>query len=246
MLLKLVLLIITTSVCCQAKANNELNFRIVAAESQLLQYNDDGVAKGPTAEITHALLKSLSKTTKIEFMPWPRAFDIASKRANTLVLSLIRTPEREKQFHWIGIVSELSRVFISLDSKPENLITNDNEVKNKVIAVARNSNSYHELVAKGFKDNLYLVTELETTFKLLLNGRVDLIYHDPHAIKRYIELNNLKLVNINFRPISSTNRRASYLALSVNSDEGLVKSLKTAMKQYQKTKEYLYFLMKKG
>jgi len=243
---KIFILTVVTVFCCQTKASNESNLRIVAAENQLLQYNDDGVAKGPTADITQALLEELSRTEKIEFMPWPRAFDIASKRANTLILSIIRTPEREKQFHWIGIVSELSRVFISLESEPKNLITTDSEVENKVIAVTRNSNSYHELVARGFKDNLYVVTKPETSFKLLIGGKVDLVYHDPNAIRRYIELNNINSVKINFKPISPTNRRASYLALNINSDENLVKQFKTAMEKFQKTQEYLYLLMKKG
>jgi len=231
----------------QAKGEDDRLLRIVAAEHQLLQYNDNGVARGPTAEITKALLKELSLTTKIEFMPWPRAFDLTSKRANTLILSMIRTPERENNFHWIGIVSELSRVFISLESRPENLITKDSDIKNKVIGVTRNSNSYHELVAKGLKDNLYIVTEPETAFKLLIGGKVDLVYHDPNAIRKYIELkNNEKPVKVIYNPVVSANRRASYLALNIDTDEELVKSFKAAMEKYQNTKEYLYLLMKKG
>ncbi|MCJ8321197.1 MAG: transporter substrate-binding domain-containing protein [Colwellia sp.] len=245
MQIKIFLIIIISLFCFFAKAGDVNNLRIVAAERQLLHYIENGKAKGPTAEITNALLKELSLTTKIDFMPWPRAFDLASKRANTLILSIIRTPERENDFHWIGIVSELSRVFISLEAKPENLITTDSDIENKVIGVTRNSNSYHELVSKGFKDNLYIVTKPETAFKLLISGKVDLVYHDPNAIKKYIELHKNKTVKVIYSPVVSANRRASYLALSINSDELLVKSFKEAMNKYQKTKEYRHLLMKK-
>ena len=244
-ILSVLLLLIIFSFNTKTKEYSHI--RIVAAEHHLLQYNDNGSAKGPTVEITKDLLKAINVEAKIDFMPWPRAYDIALKNKNTVVLSMIRTPEREKYFHWIGIVSELSRVFISLKNKPENLITDVNQAKSKLIAVTRNSNSYNELIDKGFteKENIYVVASPEVAFKLLLNGKVDLVYHDPNSVLKFIS-KTASTQQINFNPIISADRRASYIAININSNKNLVKKLKSAMKEYQKTEQYRYYLQKRG
>ena len=243
----LIILLMSFINCIQANAENFPDLRIVATEHNLLQYRIDDEAKGPTAEITKALLSAIDQKAIIEFMPWARAFELTLKRPNTLILSMIRTPEREKQFHWIGVVSELSRVFISLKSKPENLISSDAQAKEKIIAITRGSDSFTELINRGFSEdkNLYVVTSIEKGYELLLSGKVDLIYYDPNAIRDYIRSNKLEN-EVVFNPIKLINRRASYLALSLNSDKKLVELLKSAMAEYQKTEEYRYWLMKKG
>ena len=243
----LIVLFINFVSCSLVMAQNYADLRVVATEHKLLQYSVNNKAQGPTAEIAKALLLAIEHQPSIAFMPWARAFELASKRPNTLILSMIRTPEREQNFHWIGIVSELSRVFISLKSRPENLVNTDLQAKEKLIAVARGSDSYTELKKRGFSQakNLYVVTDIEKAFQLLLSRKVDLIYYDPNAIKEYIQSSN-KDIKVAFNPIVAANRRASYLALSLNSDKKLVELLKSAMAEYQKTDEYRYWLMKKG
>jgi len=247
-LYKIIYLLFSTLLCFNINAQEYENITVVAEEHYLLQYSENGEGKGPTAEILKALFKELKISVAINFMPWPRAYDMAYNNKNTIVLSLIRTPEREKYFHWIGIVSELSRVFISLNSKPDNLITDISQAKDKLIAVTRDSNSFHELIKLGFNENknLYIVSNNDSAFKLLLNGKVDLVYHDPNTVLEFIAKSKNKNQQINFTPIISADRRASYIAININSDKALVSNLKAAMAKYQQTEQYRYYLQKSG
>jgi len=109
----------------------------VANNSSQLQYYDNGENKDPSIGILKAVLQQAQLEANVEFMPWVRAFSIAKNKPNTLILSMIRTPDREADFHWIIKVSNLSRVFISLRDKPENKVDDMQQAKQKLIASAR-------------------------------------------------------------------------------------------------------------
>lgn len=222
--------------------------RVVANEHPLLQYEKNGKAQGPTVEILQSVLKQTDLDATVEFMPWPRAFNIATKNPNTIILSIIRTPEREDKFHWLGVVSKLARVFISLEENQSAREITDIDAKEKLIAVTRNSNSYHELKKKGFSENknLYIVASDSEAFKLLISGKVDLVYNDPNAVEEYLESKNINQHQLQFNTIVPANRRDSYIAININSNIKIVETLKQSMKAFQKTDQYQYLLNKKG
>lgn len=122
----ILLVALFTGINFNAYASKEANtdLFIVATQSPLLQYGDNGEDKGSTVEILQAILSASKLAASVNFMPWARAYDIAKSKPNTLILSIIRTPEREQQFHWLIKVSNLARVFTSLAVKPENHVSN--------------------------------------------------------------------------------------------------------------------------
>ncbi len=226
----------STNSYCTTKAD----FLVVATENHVLQYQENGINKGPTIEILSAVLKEGKLSADIHFMPWARALDIAKTTPNVLVLSIIRTTEREPLFHWIGVVSELSRVFISLTDKPENKVFTDQQAKNKIIGVLRGSAAYSELISKGFIEgkNLYLIAGVHQLFHLFSNGRVDLIYADPNTIENYLDKHAKENIKIDYQKIEAKHQRVSYIAASKGTDPELLKRLKAAMETFQQTPLY--------
>jgi len=219
--------------------------RIVATEHNLLQYKENNQLKGSTIEILNNLLEGMNIKTEVEFMPWARAYNIAENTANTIILSMVRTPEREHKFYWIGKVSQLVRVFISLKSTSKNYVTNNQQALKNVVAVTRNSNSHKELLHRGFIEgkNLYIVSSPKRAFKLLLNKKVDLIYSDPNVIQDYINSETNSTAEIVFAPITLVDQRDSYIAINKNSDANLVKKLITNMAKFSKTTRYQELLV---
>jgi len=240
MLFKITLYLTLLFVTLTGYARSKADLFVVATENPLLQYVENNEYKGPSIEILNLLLKESNLTADINLMPWARAFNLAKKEPNILILSIIRTPVREKQFHWIGVVSELSLAFVSLADKPENNVTNDKQAKTKKIAVVRDSSGHKELTTRGFVegDNLYLVSSLEQMFTLFINGRVDLVYVDPSMIKKFIKKQGYKDVKINFNNIKKNHQKQSYIAASKNTDNKIIKRLKIAMEKLKKTKKY--------
>ena len=60
------------------------------------------------------LINKVLPENKIEVLPWARAFQIASERPNTIIFSLVRTPDREDKFIWIGKVAHVPMELITL------------------------------------------------------------------------------------------------------------------------------------
>jgi len=245
MILKYPLLLIFILISFFANSK-KADLDVVATENYLLQYQENGNNKGSTIEILEIILKESGLTADIKFMPWARALAKTKNNPNTLVLSMIRTAERESQFYWLGKVSELARVFIYLADKPENKVVNDEEAKRKTIAVVRNSSNHKSLLRKGFSEdnNLYLVSETDKTMDLFIKGKVDLIYTDPNLLKAYLKETSQSNIQIGHQEIKPEFQQASYIAANKNTDKHLLKRLQAAMDRFKKTDHYLYLLHK--
>jgi len=220
--------------------------RVVASEHHLLQYRENGENKGPTIEILNAILNTASLKANVSFMPWARAFSTAKNNPNTLILSMIRTPEREAYFHWLIKVSQLARVFVSLESRPENHIENIEQAKTKLIAVVLGSAEYNELISQGFSqgNNLYTVADDKHMVNLLANGRVDLVYADPNNVQDNLIAIGKANVAISYQTISPKNQRNSFIAINKATDKDIVKRLQQAASSFKKTAKYTKLLTK--
>jgi ABC-type amino acid transport substrate-binding protein len=225
-------------------ANAVPTLKAVAAQHRMLQYEDNGIAKGPSAEIFKLLMEETALTANIDFYPWSRAYKTALERDNTLILSMVRTAEREDKFHWLLKVSELVRGFISLKSHPENQIRFINDAKSKTIAVLRNSYSYHSLIKLGFDNekNIYEVSSVDDALVLFMSGKVDLIYTDPNvAINYFVEQGKTAEDIISVHILPQT-RRNSYIAANLNTHSELLAKLKAGVHELKKSSKYHYFL----
>ncbi|MBL4941189.1 MAG: transporter substrate-binding domain-containing protein [Colwellia sp.] len=229
-----------------AKEGVEADLLVVAYEHHLLQYLENGENKGPTVEILNALLKEAQLHADVSFMPWARAFTQAKNTPNTLILSIVRTPEREANFYWLIKVSQLTLEFIALASKPENYVKTIEQAKKKSIAVVFNSIAHKDLLENGFseKHNLYTVSSDEQMMNLFIHGRVDLIYADPLSIQHYFTTYNIEGVEVQHNKFIFNKQRYSYIAINKNTDSVIVKQLQQAADKIEKTAEYSRFFTK--
>ena len=227
-----------------AKDDIAVELKVVASINPLLQYPDHGENKGPTIGILNAILAEAQLKASVVFMPWARAFSIAESHPNTIILSMIRTPEREDNFYWIIKVSKPARVFISLESHTENHVDTIEQAKKKLIAVILNSAEHKELITAGFseKNNLYIVSSREQMVKLLASGRVDLIYTDPNNARVQLQAINKSNLAIHYKKITMKNQRTSYIALNKGTDKAIAQRLQQAADKFVKTPEYGYLL----
>ncbi|MEP0354146.1 transporter substrate-binding domain-containing protein [Paraglaciecola sp.] len=238
--LLILMLFASSSLFAVEEQSTENNLVAVANSNRLLQYYENGENKGPSIEILQAVLKEAQLDATVKFMPWVRAFSTAKNNPNTLIFSMIRTPEREADFHWIIQVSNLSRVFISLASKPENYVDTMQQAKHKLIATIVDSASYNELISHGFseQENLYRVPDWEVMVTLFESGKVDLIYAEPNSIKHILERRGKESVTLRYKAIESKKELTSYIAISKSTDIEIVKRLQQAARKFEKTAEY--------
>lgn len=62
---------------------------------------EHGEPQGLVYEVVREVARRIGHPTGIEFMPWPRAQDLALSAPNIGILALTRSPEREDRYTWV-------------------------------------------------------------------------------------------------------------------------------------------------
>lgn len=219
------------------------DIRVVSATSKLLQYKENEQLKGPSAEIFKLLMADAKLPISLDFMPWSRAYKIASAQANTLIFTMLRTAEREDKFYWLLQVTESQRVFVSLKSRPDLNSISFDQAKTKLVAVIRDSFSLTSLIKDGFSesDNLYVVTDMKTAISLFINGKVDLLYADPSVLKNYFAAKGQNSEEMVTYHTFSETQHGGYIALNKQSAPELVKRLQLSAQHVKNNPLYKYY-----
>ncbi len=174
------------------------------------------------------LVKSILPASKIEVLPWARAYQIALHRPNTIIFSLVRTPERENKFIWIGKVADVTTELITLKDNELEPITVLSELNHSKIGVKRDDAIAVFLVGKGFEFDKELVEIVNTfsTMQMLEKGRIDVIPANQQIIEFYCQ--NTGCNYSDFKTIYTMKELSEefYLAVSLGSDANLVKQLR--------------------
>ena len=234
----LTIVLLTTSVVVNASSPQSLVG--VTEERGLLQYQENGVAKGPSVDIFNMLMKEAKLSAKIEFYPWKRALNKSLSEENTLIFSIARIPEREEKFHWLLKVSDFIRTFVFKKGLPA--VITQAQARGKSIAVVRGSIGHQVLVRNGFNKELYVVTTLEESIALFDSGRVELLYTDPNSVKNfYIARNQTHEDKIDFA-IPQGARKSSYIAIRKGTDAALLLTLQRAADVVRSKKAYTELL----
>lgn len=133
------LLALCLSLATQAKAENLLVVTEHMPPFQII--NDDKNIEGYGIDVLKSTLKHAGIDYTLMGMNWDRAYKLTKKRPNTLLLSMVRNPIREKKFHWLinlGITQTSLWTFQDNNSSISSLT----DVTDELIAVNRNDNHY--------------------------------------------------------------------------------------------------------
>ncbi len=91
--------------------------RILTEEFPPYNYTDGGKVTGLGTEVVEAVLQELGLQGQFQSMPWARAYETASNVPGVLIYSMVRTPEREKLFKWVGVIAPSDYYLFSLADK---------------------------------------------------------------------------------------------------------------------------------
>lgn len=149
--------------------------RIITEEFPPYDFTGDGgTVEGLSTDVVREVLADLGIAAEIEVYPWARAFKMASGNPNTLLFSVVRTPEREAMFHWVGIVCEVKSYLFRLHSRNDIDAATLAGLTDYSIGVVRGWAGQKFLEQHGF-ERLQKVANSDLNIKKLIGGRVDLI-----------------------------------------------------------------------
>ncbi|MRV73379.1 transporter substrate-binding domain-containing protein [Duganella sp. FT92W] len=144
---------------------------IVAEHSPPASMKEGEEITGRETEKIRDMLGRSAIAYKIDILPWKRAFTMAQQQKNTCVYSTSRTPEREKQFKWIGPTDEAEWVFVGRADHKFQLRTLD-DARSLRIGTYNGDARDEFLRARGF--NVEPAPNDASNPKKLLLNRIDL------------------------------------------------------------------------
>lgn len=191
---------------------------------------DGRINGGTTTEPVFKLLRHLNLSrTKIERVPWARAYNEAISKPNIMIYPIVKTSERLEKLDYLFKLLESKVYFYKLRSRDDIKISNFNDAKKFTVCVQRDDYRAKFLLSKGFKF-LDEATSSTLNVKKFLEGRCDLIISTEIGIKNKIE--HLKYEFNLVENLISIDELDSdlYLAINKNTPEKIKEVIKNSVK----------------
>lgn len=214
--------------------------RVVTEQSPPHQTLINGVVAGLSTELVQATLTEAGVSASIEIYPWARALHIARSQPNVLIYNIARTKERENEFHWIGKVAAYQLGFVKLSHRNDVNISSLTDAANYTVAVQRDDLAANFLQNNNFKidKQLMLVTDIAESWRLLINGNVDLIVDDPVALIDMATSLAVPATYVSFVYAIPELEQHTWLAASLDTPADVISQLQLAHAKVGMTKRY--------
>lgn len=147
------------------------------------QFVLDGEVRGSVAARVQDKFRRANIAATFEVYPWTRAFNLAQNEENAFIVNIARTPERESQFKWVGIIHTFKMALVAVNEFifAESL----EEIRQFTVAVQREDIAYLYFKGMGFSEdkNLFVTADITESWRLLNTGRVDFVVEDVDVIE---------------------------------------------------------------
>lgn len=198
-----------------------------AEESAPYHYTDNGQVVGSAAERLRAACELAKLSCSIEILPWARAEVLARQRPDTLLFSIVRSPDREKAFIWLSpIATEPIWIYGRPDSPP---VHNVAELAHTRIGVINGSSGAAFLQAGGVpRGAIDLANSTEGNFRKFLAHRVDFILTTQERMDQHLARNELPF---KVRKVLRMQDAVTYFAMNLKSTPAKVAALQAALQE---------------
>lgn len=190
----------------------------------------EGKVTGKATRIIKKTMACAEIKTKIQLLPWKRAYYSALNNKNTLIYSIAKTPERDNKFIWIGTIFDTSIILFKLKSRTDIVINNFKDIKKYRLGLLRSGFITDYFIQHGFipgKDFTFYEEE-SSKIPMLKQGRFDLIDGSPLIIHSSLPSN--KMQRYKLQPVYTLKQAQQlYLAANINSDPLLMNKIKTCL-----------------
>lgn len=139
-----------------------------------LVYAGNGKLWGVVPEVVGEIQKLVGDTSELKETPWLRGYEQAQTKPNQALFAIVRIPEREKLFKWVGPIFGEGDYFFKRKGAPIRVETLEDARKVRRIAVRKDGYTHQALAAQGFT-NLDVGPTYGSSYMKLAEGRVDLV-----------------------------------------------------------------------
>ncbi|NCC24380.1 MAG: transporter substrate-binding domain-containing protein [Deltaproteobacteria bacterium] len=216
----------------QALAEPSLEVRVVTESWEPYNYEKDGRVVGQATEVVRAVLNAAGigiTGGRIELLPWPRAYRIATTEPDTLIYTILWTPEREDLFSWVGPIVPAEEFHLYKDAlRDDVLVQVVDDARKYLIGILRDSVHADYFQSRNFPpESIRPVANQEQNLAMLLAGRVDLIVDVESTLALRAARMNLPLDR--FQKTLFLFRNNHYMAFSPGTDPEIVRRTTQAL-----------------
>jgi len=198
------------------------------------QYRYDQKLIGISTDIVNAIQKEMHIENKIVAYPWQQAKKILDTTKNSALFSMLRTPEREKKYKWVGPLSTMRMVFFKKKGSKIILNSIDDAKKIRKIGVTKGVANFEMLNIQGFK-NLDIINNAddERNIQKLVDGKIDLW---PTLLMAGLYNARLSGLYGEIEPIKNVVafKGDLYIAFNINTSDDIVKNWQIALDKLKK------------
>lgn len=203
----------------------------VVTEDSSYSYLQDGKVSGSATDVVERVLQRAGLTDyRIGLYPWARAYDMARLQPNVLIYPMMRLPERETGFHWIGELARVTPIFYRLRSRPEVQVASLDDARRYAIGVVRGDSRALFLEGKGFM-RLVVSANDNDNFRKLLNGQIALLPMPEREARQ--RCHDLHVSCDEIEPAYTLHELSGglYLAFSLDTPDDTVRRVREAFEQ---------------
>lgn len=214
--------------------------QVVTTEFPPFQYTSNDKVKGVATEIVEAVIENAGYNANIKSYPWARALKLGMKEREVLIYSIVRSPEREKKFKWIGVIAPYKVHFWKLKARKDIKVNSIEVAKHYRCGATTGDIKTDQLLKLGFVSgvNLDIVASDQQNVRRLFAGKIDLMTHDDLSFRHSVETEKLDFSLVEKMIYLEGSSREMQLAASLGTPDHVVEKLRASLIVFKKTDKY--------
>ncbi|MFZ6769371.1 substrate-binding periplasmic protein [Undibacterium sp. Di26W] len=211
---------------------------VVTEEYPPYNYTEQGKLRGYSVQLAETLLTRAHFDYQMQAYPWARAYQMAQTQPNVLIFSIVRQPERESQFQWIGTIAKREAYLYKLASRTDIRVKTIEDVKRYKVGVNKADITEDILKQHGFEvgRNIDISPQDKSNISKLLLGRVDFIIGTELSIAYLCRQAGISPDKLE-RSILLADHGDYYLAMSRQTPATIVNTLRAELTTMKKNGE---------
>ena len=201
--------------------------KIFAMESAPVSFSDNGHATGLVVEVAREVQRRAGSSDPIEIVPWARAYSMAGIEPNVVLLSIVRTAERERTMRFVGPIFQTEMWGYALRSRLDQLRAQDPGWHHVRAGGRRGS-----IFVSRAREQGYNVTEelnaTDTAVRMLMAGRFDLWFESNEIVAGAMRQAGHPLEEV--APVTTLGTDMVYFAFSHGTPDSVVQTWDAALK----------------
>lgn len=210
-------------------------FKVYTEQSPPYNFLENGQVKGYSTRLVEKLFAQsghqISENT-IQLLPWARGYHNVLNQENAMLYSMVRTPEREALFQWVGPIGKMTLGIIAKKSTQMKVTTLES-LRQYKIATIPDTASEKALIDMGLRvENFERFSNRTSQLKKLQENRVDAIAFSVEAA--FSLLKEMGCDMSEYEVVYVLKESDLYFAFSKNTSQNIISSLNETLKTLTK------------